>query len=55
MLTFLFLNQTLCRDYSLESFRRDDFNEGHIMGIGWVIRKLLSKQFYHITYGPGVP
>ena len=39
MLTFLFLNQTLLCDHSLESSRRDDFNEGHIIGIGWEMRK----------------
>ena len=44
MLTFLFLNQTLCY-HSLESSRRDDFNEGHIIGFGWEMRKLSWKPF----------
>ena len=34
MLTFLFLNQTLWCYHSLESSRRDDFNEGHTIGLG---------------------
>ena len=37
---FLFLNQTLWCDHSLESSRRDDFNEGHIIGFGWEMIKL---------------
>ena len=41
----LFLNQTLWCDHSLESSRRDYFNEGHIIGIGWEMRKLSWKQF----------
>ena len=45
MLTFLFLNQTLWCYHSLESSRRDDFNEGHIIGFGWEIRKLSWKLF----------
>ena len=40
MLTFLFLIQTIWCYHSLESSRRDDFNEGHIIGFGWEIRKL---------------
>ena len=39
MPTFLFLNQTLWCYHSLESSRRDDFNEGHIIGIGWEMKK----------------
>ena len=34
MLTFLFLNQTLWCDHSLESSWRDDFNDSHIIGFG---------------------
>ena len=45
MLTFLFLNQTLWCYHSLESSRRDDFNEGHIIGFGWEMRKLSWKPF----------
>ena len=45
MLTFLFCNQTLWCYHSLESSRRDDFNEGHIIGFGWELRKLLWKPF----------
>ena len=45
MLTFLFLNKTLWCDHSLESSRRDDFNEGYIIGFGWEMRKLSWKQF----------
>jgi len=37
MMTFLFLNQTLLCDHSLESSRRDYFNEGHIIGFHWEI------------------
>ena len=45
MLTFLFLNQTLWCYHSLESSRRDDFNEGHIIGFGWKMGKLSWKLF----------
>ena len=45
MPTFLFLNQTLWCYHSLESSRRDDFNEGHIIGFGWEMRKLSWKLF----------
>ena len=45
MLTFLFLNQTLWCDHSLESSRRDDFNEAHIIGFSWEMRKLSWKPF----------
>ena len=45
MLTFLFLNQTLWCYHSLESSRRDDYNEGHIIGFGWEMRKLSWKSF----------
>ena len=45
MLTFLFLNQTLWCDHSLESSRRDDFNKGYIIGIVWEMRTLSWKQF----------
>ena len=45
MLTFLFLNQTLWCYHSLESSRRDDFNEGHIIGSGGEMRKLSWKPF----------
>ena len=45
MLTFLFLNQTLWCYHSLESSRRDDFNEGHIIGFGWEMIKLSWKPF----------
>ena len=31
--------------HSLESSRRDDFNEGHIIGFSWEMRKLSWKQF----------
>ena len=48
MLTFLFLNQTLWCYHSLESSRRDDFNEGHIIGFGWEMRKLSWKPFYSL-------
>jgi len=42
---FLFLNQTLWCDHSLESSRRDDFNEGHIIRFCWEMRKLSWKPF----------
>ena len=45
MLTFLFLNQTLRCDHSLESSRRDYFNDGHIIGFGWEMSKLSWKPF----------
>ena len=45
MLTFLFINQTLWCDHTLESSRRDDFNEDHIIEFGWEMRKLSWKQF----------
>ena len=32
---------------SLKSSRRDDFNEGHIIGFDWEMRKLSWKQFFH--------
>ena len=40
MLALLFLNLTLWCYHSLESSRRDDFNQGHIIGFGWEMRKL---------------
>ena len=49
MLTFLFLNQTLWCYHSLESSRRDDFNEGHIIGFGWEMRKLSCFVHYFLT------
>ena len=42
---FLFLNQTLWCYHSLESYRRDDFNEDHTIGFGWEMRKLSWKPF----------
>ena len=45
MLTFLFLNQTLWCDHLLESSRRDDFNQCHIIWLGWERRKLSRKTF----------
>ena len=45
MLTFLFLNQTLWCYHSWELSRRDDFNECHIIGFGWEMRKLSGKPF----------
>ena len=38
-------SQTLWCNHSLESSRRDDFNEGHNIGFGWEIRKLSWKPF----------
>ena len=38
-------NWTLCCDHSLVLIRRDDSNEGLIIGFGWKIRKLLWKLF----------
>jgi len=42
---FLISHQTLWCYQSLESSRRDNFNECHIIGIGWEMRKLSWKQF----------
>jgi len=49
-------NQTLWCDHSLESSRRDDFNEGHNLGFGWEIRKLSWKPFcsLFLNCSPGV-
>ena len=48
MLTFSFLNQTLWCYHSLESSRRDDLNEGHIIRFGWEMRELYHEnRFYH--------
>ena len=45
MTTFSFMNQTLWCYHSLESSRRDGFNEGHIIGFGWEMRKLSWRPF----------
>ena len=34
--------------HSLKSSRRDDFNEGHIIGFGWEMRKLSWKPFFSL-------
>ena len=49
MLIFLFLNQTLWCDHSLESSWRDDYNEGHIIGIGWESYHENSFVHYFLT------
>ena len=56
MLTFLFLNQTLWCDHSLELSRRDNSNEGHILGFGWEMRKFSWKPFssFFLNWSPGV-
>ena len=40
--------------HSLESSRRDDFNESHIIGFGWEMRKLSRKPFcsLFLNYSP---
>ena len=55
MLISLFLNQTLWCYHSLESSRRDDFNEGHVIGFGWEMKKLSWKPFcwFFLNCSPG--
>ena len=45
MLTFLFLNETLWYDHSLELSLGDDSNDGHIVRFGCDLRKLSWKLF----------